>query len=295
MKDNFFTPKNKNREITLVVNQAGVSFFIIDNPDSKFTLNATPPAIATKLIFKATEYDNDDNGKNSYSVKIGATKGEGDNKKTVEKILTVTVQNTVDETYPSLVDNKRNLSIFIFWRKKIILHVNRKRFFYSSNFDNKVFISTMGAITSSNGDNCTISDGFGGHEFVPLLTLDDCKTNAVGGKNKLTSLSIFIISTKDTNRGNCGMACGKINIGDLHIGRGYIVYYVGNPSDGTHSSDKDFVIKVRAVEEFYYVGNRNSDGFSGGFSGGSVCVRSTSSNLHRVGVIFSGFKVSGVK
>ncbi|VVH66805.1 hypothetical protein BSPLISOX_1698, partial [uncultured Gammaproteobacteria bacterium] len=97
MKDNFFTPKNKNREITLVVNQAGVSFFIIDNPDSKFTLNATPPAIATKLIFKATEYDNDDNGKNSYSVKIGATKGEGDNKKTVEKILTVTVQNTVDE------------------------------------------------------------------------------------------------------------------------------------------------------------------------------------------------------
>jgi hypothetical protein len=38
-------------------------------------------------------------------------------------------------------------------------------------------------------------------------------------------------------------------------------------------------------------GNRNSDGFGGGF----VCVRSTSSNFHRVGVIFSGFKVSVFK
>jgi hypothetical protein len=56
MKDNFFTPKNKNREITLVVNQAGVSFFIIDNPDSKFTLNATPPAIATKLKQSLYQY-----------------------------------------------------------------------------------------------------------------------------------------------------------------------------------------------------------------------------------------------
>jgi hypothetical protein len=46
--------------------------------------------------------------------------------------------------------------------------------------------------------NVTISDGFttGGHEFVPVLTLDDYKTNAVGGKNKLTSLSIFILSMK---------------------------------------------------------------------------------------------------
>jgi hypothetical protein len=70
MKDNFFTPKNKNREITLLVNQAGVSFFIIDNPDSKFTLNATPPAIATKLIFKATEYDNDE-----LRIPIGAIVG----------------------------------------------------------------------------------------------------------------------------------------------------------------------------------------------------------------------------
>jgi hypothetical protein len=38
-------------------------------------------------------------------------------------------------------------------------------------------------------------------------------------------------------------------------------------------------------------GNRNSDGFGGGFA----CVISTSSNLHRVDVIFSGFKVSGIK
>jgi hypothetical protein len=51
----------------------------------------------------------------------------------------------------------------------------------------------MGAITNSNGDNCTISDGFttGGHEFVPVLTLDDYKTNAVGGKNKLTTIVLI--------------------------------------------------------------------------------------------------------
>jgi hypothetical protein len=55
-------------------------------------------------------------------------------------------------------------------------------------------------------------------------------------------------STKDTNRGDCGMACGKINIGDLNIGRSFIVYYVGN---------------------------RNSDGFSGGFSGGSIVLIKT--------------------
>jgi hypothetical protein len=45
------------------------------------------------------------------------------------------------------------------------------------------------------------------------------------------------------------------------------------------------------TEKVITLKSNNSDGFGGGFA----CARFTSSNLHRVGVIFSGFKVSVVK
>jgi hypothetical protein len=120
MKDNFFTPKNKNREITLVVNQAGVSFIycILDGYSKDFfncllvialalggsDLNTiTVLTIIVVIIFGGFKNKFSGNGRG------GSIQGE----------FTIWVIDN-KKTYPSLVDNKRNLSIFIFWRKKII-------------------------------------------------------------------------------------------------------------------------------------------------------------------------------